>query len=232
MRFKTRATTGVTRLCALLPKRLLNRLPLLYYPYDKFMHRYQCVFVHIPKNAGSSVLKAFDSNSVRWHAKAIEYKRASTYFYHRYYKFAVVREPLARLYSSYCYAKNGGNQQVDDLAFQQHLLDNSTDFSSFIQQVLSYDVLFQQTIFQPQYWYIFDKQHCCQMDKLLRYETLAEDWHTLAKKRKFPTNLPWVNASANKPKSLPSINEAAKQKVYELYYYDFKLLGYPIPSVK
>jgi len=204
--------------------RLLKLFPQSHYPYKAFMHKKKCIFIHIPKNAGSSVLALFNDTGGRKHAKWYDFYEANDYAYDRYHKFAIVREPLARLYSAYKYVVAGGNQSVMDLALKQTIDEKSHDFDSFITNVFSFDFVMQQPLFLPQYLYIFDRQLNSCVDSLLCYETLTSDWQQLALTLSLPKALPWKNAS--QASNMPILTALSLTKVNEIYHYDYQLLGY------
>ncbi len=61
---------------SILPHRLrvLIRKLRVQYPYKEYMHRHRCIFVHIPKTAGTSIVTCLGGNAVnRTHAKAEVY---------------------------------------------------------------------------------------------------------------------------------------------------------------
>jgi hypothetical protein len=204
--------------------RLLRLFPRSHYPYKAFMHKKKCIFIHIPKNAGSSVLASFEDKGGRKHAKWYDFYEANDYFYKKYHKFAIVRAPLPRLYSAYNYAVAGGNQSKMDLALKKQIDDGSRSFEDFIHNVLCYDFVMQQPLFLPQYLYVFDRQLNSCVDSLLHYENLFADWQKLALLLSLPKALPWKNSS--NVSELPVLSEQSLTKVSAIYHFDYQLLGY------
>jgi len=206
-------------------KAIQIRLPIAYYPYKRFMHKYKCIFIHIPKNAGTSVLTAFGDKQGRKHAKWFDFYESNELFFKRYHKFAIVREPLSRLFSAYNYVVNGGNKSAGDIALKQYIDSRCEDFEGFINNVLTYDFIMLQPLFQPQYLYVFDRQYKRVVDTLLKYETLQSDWRALSLECGFPKSLPFVNSSSSGEAKI-DISDSAYTKILEFYHLDFKLLGY------
>jgi len=224
------------RLKQYIPSRIIQMFSVAAYPYKHFMHKNKCIFIHIPKTAGSSVLQLFHDGGARWHLSWLHYFRANQRCFKHYYKFTVVREPIARLFSAYNYCVAGGNLSAFDVAMQQLIKENSVDFNSFIIKVLSTDFILQQELFLPQYLYIYDRQFTCRVDKILRYERLSEEWKTIASEQGFPQRLPKVNVTKAILKNsgvkcasqIPNLSDAALAKVMLLYQKDFELLNYPM----
>lgn len=200
-------------------------MPLAHYPYKSFMHKHKCVFIHIPKNAGSSVLAAFKDNSGRKHAKWSDFYESNDYFFNRYVKFAIVRNPLDKLISAYNYSLLGGNHSAGDNALKDQIQQNSSCFNEFVDKLLCYDFIMQQVLFYPQYLFVFDRQLTCMVDYMLRYEELSIQWPKLAYAINLPIHLPHKNISVIQTCDV-QVSKASLDKIYQLYSLDYQLLEY------
>jgi hypothetical protein len=194
------------------------------------MHRHKCVFIHIPKNAGSAVLKLLGHEGGRDHVEWRHYNGCNPGWFAQYYKFAICRHPLDRLLSGYLYVLNGGNQSEQDIALRERICSQSSNFNSFVTNVLDNDFINENILFKPQYLFVYNPAGVCQVDSLLRFEQLEEDWQKLAKLNGYPLNLPKVNLNStienrhlNATYSLPT---EALNKVMSLYHKDFALFNY------
>ena len=67
-------------------------------------HKHKVIFIHIPKNAGTSVLEALGIQEFG-HRKWFEYQYDYPNEWETYLKFAIVRNPFDRFVSNYEYAK-------------------------------------------------------------------------------------------------------------------------------
>ena len=97
------------------------------FPYRKHFTRNKCIFIHIPKAAGTSVLAALGKTKEkgRDHVSWQVYKKASSRKFARYYKFTFVRNPYDRALSAYRYILSGGNQGKQDLAIAKEMAEYS-----------------------------------------------------------------------------------------------------------
>ncbi len=66
--------------------------------------KHKIIFIHIPKNGGSSVNKHFDSRE-GGHHKWDWYKKHYPKEWKEYFKFAIIRDPFERVVSNFEYAK-------------------------------------------------------------------------------------------------------------------------------
>jgi len=206
-------------------KRIKKRIPFAYYPYKPFMHKNACIFIHIPKNAGSSILKLFGDEGGRKHAKWYDFYESNDYFFQRYVKFAIVREPISRLFSAYNYCINGGNHSAEDIKLKEVIEKSSNNFDAFVEHILSYDFLMMQPLFLPQYLYIYDREFNCKVDTVLKYESLLQDWKFFSEKYNFPMSLPHENRALSQKTDFHMLDKT-KHKIRELYHFDFSLFDY------
>lgn len=230
-------------------------------------HKHQCIFVHIPKAAGTSIERAFlddldldmenrhalllgenTNNSIGprrvSHLTATEYVNlhfVSQQIFDKYFKFAIVRNPLDRLYSTYKYKK-----------FSDYL-----SFDNFIK--LKLESLFYSEIegyfYKSQYDYIY-KDEKKLVDYVGRLENLNNDFKVIQQKLQFGLHLRHDNQSKSKTLGLRKIrrygkvlkdpaswfNFSFKDKsktlseeslllVEKLYKNDFKTFGYILPDL-
>lgn len=84
-------------------------------------HKYKCIFIHIPKTAGTSIEFLLDNSISGTTHEPICYYKDSQYL-QTYYKFTFVRNPWSRFYSLYNYYKNGGNNKHYKLYHPKYFL--------------------------------------------------------------------------------------------------------------
>ena len=144
-------------------------------PYSEFDDKYGIVFLHIPKTAGSALLKhAFDSEH-NGHYRPVHYYDYSASKFLSYKKIAVVRNPWDRIVSAFHYLKQdvGGGKYA--LKFAQEWLGDIDKFEDFILRMQS-DVKFRFAMlkwdhFRPQWDFIsYNGVYC--VDLLGRYEDI------------------------------------------------------------
>lgn len=206
-------------------QRVLKRLPLCPFPYKPYMHKYKCIFIHIPKNAGSSIMNLLGDDGGRFHVESTYYRHANYYFFKKYHSFAFTREPLERLFSAYKYILSGGNKRDEDLQLADRIKAHSSDFPSFIDAVLDAHFIMQQPLFKPQYIYVYTRNLQLNVNTLIKLNELEQQWPVFAAKLGLPTVLGHTNKTTNK--AMPILSNEQRKKVAELYKYDYELLKYP-----
>lgn len=145
-------------------------------------HRFEslkCIFVHIPKNAGTSVEELLIGSATApqsQHFTCRELRQHNPTLYDAYYRFCVIRNPYDRLVSAYEYLLNGGNKKENgvDVQWQQKLLTLG-DFHSFVLHYFGHGEPDWVTAslpshFVPQYLFICNGDGAVDVDCCLPFE--------------------------------------------------------------
>jgi len=188
-------------------------------------YKSKTIFIHIPKTAGVSLLKAIYGNvtlsghrSFYFNSIALDIKNE------KYFSFAFVRNPFDRLYSAYLFLKKGGMNHYDNLAFTTHL-SKFKDFEDFVLNGLDKKLLFQITHLIPQHEYLCDKKGSILVDFIGRFENLEDDVKLLSKRLKKDIKLSHYNY--NKKKDYIEVyTEVMIEKVYQIYQKDIDIFEY------
>jgi hypothetical protein len=132
------------------------------------------LFIHIPKNAGTSVSNILYGEPV-FHPTIRYYQRVAGDLARELPSFAIWRHPVERFVSAYCYARTGGaTRSPVARAFRKRYtafqtLDDALDHVA--ESPSLYDV---DHIFRPQFWYVADGagriavKNICMIDDLDR----------------------------------------------------------------
>ena len=190
-------------------------------------HELKCIFIHIPKCAGSSINQQLKLDSVGFsgHSPASYHSE-----YKNYFSFTFVRNPYDRVVSAYKYfrkLKEGHrwykrNSIISDAA-------NEMDFNEFVNHIPDFMKLmkreegsFQSGIHFQTYDYFLDFN----IDYLARFENIQEDYAYILKKLQLPrTNLRKVN-STNNSDYRQLYMEDSKRAVYNIYQEDINKYNY------
>jgi hypothetical protein len=197
------------------------------YPYKNYCDQHECIFIHIPKNAGTSIINLLNGFKTieQEHNTYWDYLRADDERFENYYKFCVVRNPWDRLFSAYKYLQKGGNQNSDKYLCAQ-FNSQCNSFENFVLSWLTKDKVYNITVLTPQFMYFYDYHNeKIKVDYILRYESLSNDFKELQKTLNVEGELPWVNKSG-KCNYKDYYTEDMISKVRELYSYDIELLKY------
>ena len=162
-------------------------------------------FVHIPKTAGVSICRAI--------AQLPGHRRIDN---RAAYVFSCVRNPYDRAVSLYYFLKDRSEQYKAQFMAEGETVNSFwTEKASHIRPI---------TFTQPQAAWL---KKAGNIDMLLRYETLADDWPAFAKKHNLP-DLLHKNKSRQRP-VIPWQEELSDESVAiigKLYADDFAKLEY------
>ena len=145
------------------------------FPYAKYNKKNNCIFIHIPKVAGTSITKTLGgSRAQRNHLPWYVYYTANQGFFEQSFKFSFVRNPWDRALSAYNYLKAGGNQNSDLRAAK--MISEYDGFDDFIINGLWEGKFRDHLMFIPQSNFIVNGEQELVVDFLGRFENLEEDF--------------------------------------------------------
>jgi len=146
-----------------------------------------CIFVHVPKAAGTSVARAlFDSKSR--HVGIARYYAFDPAFAEGAFKFSFVRNPWDRFLSAYHYLARriGADPRFPDHRWATHYLGPCGDFEGFVRKMAA-DARFRREIrryihFRDQFDWLAIPGRGMRMDYIGRFETIERDFAHVCQK--------------------------------------------------
>lgn len=195
-------------------------------------HDLQCIYIHIPKTAGTSIeqfLKDNGKNSIDYlgvrnnrslhHLLAHELKKEVPFIFYKYYKFSIVRNPYDRLLSEYYWTP------IQGVGFKSG--QSKADFITYVSSVVKNRLYFTNIYndhFIPQADFLYNGKKIL-IDQLFRYEDLEWTIEYLKKKLNIENNLPYLNKS-NKNIKKTEWTQRQKERIYKIYQKDFIIFNY------
>lgn len=179
---------------------------------SNYNREHNLIFIHIPKNAGSSMeSKPFIGGNGHETLKEIK-QRIGESRYNRAFKFTFVRNPLDRFVSNF-FSKQGmsGRYPLNQLGMLH-----------FLRQEDLTKVHFH---FRPQHTFINPTN---ELDFIGRYENLERDWNEVCRRIKtIDTKLPWIRKNKTREREWQEYyTPESEKRVREYYKKDFELFGY------
>ena len=146
-------------------------------PYSKLENENEIIFIHVPKAAGNAVIKTMYGVEATGHDSLKRYCKADSDKYHRFYKFAVVRNPWDRFVSAFFYLKQGG-MGTYDLEFSNKYLSEVSDIISFMDKIISDPVYRARVInwihFRPQIYFLSLDGKVLDVNEVIKVENIDE----------------------------------------------------------
>lgn len=192
-------------------------------------HKKKCIFVHIPKTAGTSIeqfLKDNGNNNIEYHGvrdgrsmhhfTAMDLKKELPWHFNDYYKFSIVRNPYDRLLSEYYWTPiphvgyKSGKTRAEFLDYVSYTVKNRLFFQNIYNDH-----------FMPQYMFLYGKKLL--VNHIFRFENMNLVVDFLKKKLQIENDLPNLNKSKLKKEYW---NDRQKERIYKIYKNDFILFGY------
>jgi len=196
--------------------------------YSNYSDEYKCIFVHIPKAAGTSVALTLFNRGSR-HVAWQEYYNANPKKFADYFKFSFVRNPWDRLVSTYFFLVKGGMNE-SDAKWSSNVLVQYPDFASFVHGWINKQNIKTWIHFIPQHQFVCDDDGNILMDFLGRMENINVDFLYVAEKIGCTDSLKKINTGDRKHYSL-YYDAETREIVREVYKKDIDIFGYKFENI-
>lgn len=190
-----------------------------------YLPKHDLTFVHIPKNAGTAIVKWFRENKTFFLADPIFFGHHESLpmlkkTFPTNKTFAIVRNPWDRLVSFYTFARDGQTAWCVNFRKANNLVDEFPSFNQWLNNLEKYETLhwFKTTTNQVD-WIPDGVTH------LLRQENLNEDFKKIQEIVDFHIDLDIVNRTFHDTYR-DCFNDHQKQKVAKLFEKDIDTFGY------
>ena len=174
------------------------------------IYQYKTIFIHIPKNAGTSIETYFANGSVRIqpskHADIYKIKRKFKNSYNNYRKFTIKRKPYDKMVSWYFYLKKNLGENYNVIEFNEWIKDPSKFWHA--DDPVGY--------LKPQFEWIDDTV------EIIKFENINKELNNFFGEI---ISLPISNKS-NRNHYLEYYNKESLNIIYNRYKKDFKKFNY------
>jgi len=177
------------------------------------------IFVHVPRAAGTSIVRALYGQGCIHHYSMRYFAALDPAFAREADSFALLRDPFDRFASAYTFVRAGGadDSRLSDVFLRQtDKLKTVDDYLSFLEERGPLDLDF---VMRPQSWFVTDGDTAVVKDLFLLGEDAAALDAYLAPHR--IGRLPWLNRA---PRTELSLTTNQRRRIERLYAGDFALI--------
>lgn len=189
-------------------------------------HEKKLIFIHIPKNAGTSIIKAMGLENLYMDKSIKEYKEHYGDYWNEYKKFTVVREPIDRFISAYKFARmdeSGWFSATGEEGLEKHHhyeLCNEMNINEYVSYLYTNKKEFNRWI-APQTFILSNKNGEREIDYYVRYENLLEDLQKIGIDK-----IEKLNSSKIKDEKTIELTKKSKNQLYQIYDIDYQNFSY------
>ena len=189
-------------------------------------HEKKLIFIHIPKNAGTSIIKAMGVENMYMDKTIQEYKEHYQDYWSGYKKFTVVREPIDRFISAYKFARmdeSGWFSATGEEGLEKHYhyeLCNEMNINEYVSYLYNNLKEFNRWII-PQTFIISNENGEIEIDYYVRYENLLEDLQKIGIDK-----IEKLNSSKIENDKVIELTKKSKNMLYQIYDIDYQNFAY------
>lgn len=184
-----------------------------------------CIFIHVPKAAGTSINYALYGRTLG-HYTIGEISSRFPGLVERCLVFSMVRNPYDRLVSAYEFARKGRTEDMGIAKPEQYRIEEFATFPSFVRDWLApRDLASLDHVFRPQHLYVCLGDMPA-VDYLGRVETLAADMAEISNRLGRHLQVQERNRVVKQMDYRDYYDASLAELVYGLYRKDFEILGY------
>jgi hypothetical protein len=143
--------------------------------YPESFKKLDCIFVHIPKAAGTSVLNCLMPGEKVDHLPLSWYQSLDSNYYRDAFKFGFVRNPWDRLVSSFHYQIEKTSHRINENEWVE-FLKTFESFDDFVTKWVNEENIYRHVLYVPQTHFINNKFGVNGLDFTGRFENLADDF--------------------------------------------------------
>lgn len=185
----------------------------------KPMRARNLIFVHVPRVAGTSIVRALYGEGCIHHYSMRYYRTVDPGFAESAPSFAVLRDPIDRFASAFAFVRAGGTDTCRLSAVFAHQTENLKTVDDYLSFLEARGPLDQDFVMRPQSWFVTD--HGAVLVKSLFL--LGEDSAALAAylAPHGIGKLPWLNRA---PRAYLFLSASQRRRIERLYADDFALI--------
>ena len=191
-------------------------------------------FIHIPKNAGTTIENIANDKNVKWgrfkpeHKKKVATNKCTYWhvppkhfylnnFYDSDDTFCVFRDPRDRMVSEYSYRHKG---KMDK--------NNKEDMNKWLKENMNDDNVYNGTLnchFVPQHEYIYNDKDERTCKHILKFENLTSEFNDLMKHKKIDVRMDDKKKynKSNFNLTIDDIDDENMKKIFNFYKKDFEI---------
>jgi hypothetical protein len=140
----------------------------------RYWNNAKCIYIHIPKAAGTSINKAIYGKTLGHYPATLIQKRFPTLF-QNCFTFSIVRNPWSRALSAYRFAKAGNTDTMGVINPEQYQESQFDTFETFLCEWLDIqDVDTLDFIFQSQTKFVCDQKGKLLVDYVGKIENMTQ----------------------------------------------------------